>query len=71
VKTQACKVMENPKHENSIIQSWQQFSTNNLLLVHLFEFINLAQLVIIQIVGIVEDEKTLFTLTFMKSKLQN
>ncbi len=52
--------MENPNHENPIIQSWQQFATNNLLLVHLFEFINLTQLAIIQIVGIVEDEKTLF-----------
>jgi hypothetical protein len=32
---------------------------------------NLPQLAIIQIVGIVEDEKTFFTFTFMKSKLQN
>jgi hypothetical protein len=71
VKIQARKVMENPKDENPIIQSWHQFGTNNLLLVHHFEFMNLSQLTIFQIIGIVEDEKTFVTFTFMMSKLQN
>jgi hypothetical protein len=70
VKIQARKVMENPKDENPIIQSWHQFGTNNLLLVHHFEFMNLSQLTIFQIIGIVEDEKTFVTFTFMMSKLQ-
>jgi hypothetical protein len=41
-KTQVHKVMENPKDENSIIQSWHQLATNNLLLVYLFEVMNLT-----------------------------
>jgi hypothetical protein len=70
-KIQAHKVMENPKDENSIIQSWNQFATNNLLLVYLFEVMNLTQLAIVQVVGIAEDEIFFSTFTFMKSKLQN
>jgi hypothetical protein len=70
-KIQACKVMENPKDENSIIQSWHQLATNNLPLVYLFEVMNLTQLAIVQVVGIVEDERIFSTFTFMKSKLQN
>jgi hypothetical protein len=56
MKTQVHKAMENPKDKNSIIQSWHQLGTNNLLLVYLFEIINITQLVIVQVVYIVEDE---------------
>jgi hypothetical protein len=41
-KTQVHQVMENPKDENPIIQSWHQLATNNLLLVYLFEVMNLT-----------------------------
>ncbi len=37
----------------------------------LFEFMQLAELAIVQVIGSVEDERTFSTLTFMKSKLQN
>jgi len=43
--------------------------TNNLLVVHLFEFMRLVELAIVQIIGNLEDENTF--LYFMKSKLRN
>jgi hypothetical protein len=54
MKTQVHKVMENPKDEHSIIQSCHQLGTNSLLLVYLFEIMNLTQLAIVQVVGMLK-----------------
>jgi hypothetical protein len=37
----------------------------------MLEYIRLVQLVVVQVIGLVEDEKCFFTLTFMKYKLRN
>jgi hypothetical protein len=38
---------------------------------HILEFIKLAEIAIVQIIGLVEDECTLNTLSFMKPKFKN
>jgi hypothetical protein len=43
---------------------WHQLVTNSLLVAHLFEFMKLIELAIIQNVGTVEDERTFSTLFF-------
>jgi len=43
---------------------WHQLVTNSLLVAHLLEFMKLIELVIVQVVGSVEDEKTFSTLFF-------
>jgi len=46
-KTQAPKVMEEPKDENPIIKLWFQLGTKKLLSVHLSKFIKLSQSTIV------------------------
>jgi hypothetical protein len=69
IKTQVCEAMEEPRDENLVTKLWHQLVTNNLMLIHAFKFMKFALLTIVQIIGNVEDEKTLSTLTFMKFKL--
>jgi hypothetical protein len=51
------------------MQRWMAYS--QILKLKKFEFFWLVELVIIMVLGSVEDEKTFFTLIFMKSKLRN
>lgn len=37
----------------------------------IYEYIRLDELVVMQVIGLVEDEQCFFTLTFMKTKLKN
>jgi hypothetical protein len=63
--------MAKPRGENLVTKLWHQLATNNLLVHCLFEFMRLAKLVIVQVIGSVENERTFSTLDFMKSKLRN
>jgi ABC-type antimicrobial peptide transport system permease subunit len=63
--------MVEPKNENPLTKLWRQLATNNLSMVRLYEFMKLAKLVIFQVIGSLEDEKTFSTLNFMKSTLWN
>ncbi len=71
MNNQASKVMEKPRDENLMTKLWHQLATNNLLVHRLSKFMQLAKLVIVQVINSVEDERTFSTLTFMKSKLHN
>lgn len=55
-------------HENPTIKLWHQLATNNMLIVHHFEFMKLVQMTIDQVIGGVEDERAFSTPTFMESK---
>jgi hypothetical protein len=57
--------------ENPMTRLWHQLVTNSLLVAHLFEFMKLIKLAIVQVVGSVEDERTFSTLFFIMSKLHN
>jgi hypothetical protein len=63
--------MVEPKNENPLTKLWRQPARNNLSMVHFYEFMKLAKLVTIQVIGNVEDEKTFSTLNFMISMLWN
>jgi len=71
MNNQASKVMAKPRDENLVTKLWHQLATNNLLVHGLSKFMQLAKLVIVQVINSVEDERTFSTLTFMKSKLHN
>jgi hypothetical protein len=45
-------------------------ATSQILKLRMFEFFKLVELVIIMVLGSVGDERTFFTLYFMKSKLR-
>jgi hypothetical protein len=42
---------------------------NNLLVVHLLGFVKLTEMAIVQIINNIKDERTFFTLIFMKFKV--
>jgi hypothetical protein len=71
MKTHAHKKTKKLRDENPITKLQCQLAINNLLVVHIFEYMKLTNLIIIQVVGSVKDERTLSTLAFMKSKLWN
>jgi hypothetical protein len=54
---------------NLLSKLWKRLSNNVLSCAGLFEFMKLAELAMVQIMGIVENEKTFSTLTFMKIRL--
>ncbi len=63
--------MNQPLNLNPLFQLWKKLSSNALLCAHLSEFMKVVELAMVRIMGSMEDEKTFFTLTFMKTKLQN
>ncbi len=67
----AQRAMDQPMDVNSVSKLWNKLFRNALLCAQLSKFMNIAKLVVVQIMGSVEDEKTFSTLTFMKTKLQN
>jgi hypothetical protein len=50
---------------------WKKLTSNAVLWVCLFEFMTMAKLVMVQIMGSIEDERIFLTLTFMKTSLWN
>ncbi len=63
--------MDQPMDVNPVSRLWKKLFPNALLCVQLVEFIKVAKLVVVQIMGSGEDENTFSTLTFMKTKLYN
>jgi hypothetical protein len=49
--------MVDSKNENPLTKSWCQLATNNLSVVRIYEFMKLVKLVIVEVIGSVEDEK--------------
>jgi hypothetical protein len=61
-----------PPHDcNPTIRMWRWMANSHFLKLKMFKFFRLVILVIAMVLGNVEDEFFLFTLTFMKSKLRN
>ncbi len=61
--------MYQPMDPNPMSKLWKNFFSNVLLHVQLFEFLKATKLVVVQIMGFVEDEIILSTLTFIKTRL--
>ncbi len=56
---------------NPLSRLWKKLSNNALLSTYANEFMKVIKLVVIQIMGFVEDERTHLTLTLMKKRFQN
>ena len=63
--------MEEPRDVNPLTKLWVKVGQNALMLNRLSEFIKVAKLAIIAVLGSIEDERTFSTLGFMKSKIRN
>jgi hypothetical protein len=56
---------------NPLTCLWLKLSSNALLASKLSEFLKLAKIAAVTILGFVEDERTFSTLNYMKSKVRN
>ena len=72
MKHNAAYVMVERNDVNPITCLWLKVAASSIILsVKLNEYLKLAELATVQILGSVEDERTFSNLTFMKSKLRN
>jgi hypothetical protein len=61
-----------PSHDcNPTIHMWKWMANSQILKLKMLKFFKLVELIIAMVLGSVEDERTFFILTFMKSKLRN
>jgi hypothetical protein len=65
MKSHAAKAMECPDSVNPVTKVWQKLGCNALLLT------KLAEVAMTAVLGSCKDERTFFTLSFMKSKVRN
>ncbi len=63
--------MEAPFHVNPLTQLWRTLEASRILWHSFPEFFKLAKIAIVQMLGLVEDDRTFSTFSFMKSKLRN
>jgi hypothetical protein len=56
---------------NPLSRLWQKLSSNALLASKLSEFVKLAEIAAVTVLGSVEDERTFSTLNYVKSKVRN
>ena len=56
---------------NPLTRLWRRIETNGLLRQKLSEYLKIAELAVVTVLGSVEDERTFSTLNFMKNKLRN
>ena len=60
-----------PMTENPMSRLWRKLSSNALISAKLSEFMKVAEIAHVQVLGSVEDERTFSSLSFLKSKLRN
>jgi hypothetical protein len=63
--------VENSFGFNPLSRRWQKLASNALLASKLSEFVKIAEVAVVTILGSVEDERTFSTLNYMKSKVRN
>jgi hypothetical protein len=56
---------------NLVSRLWKKFTSNVVLWACVFEFMTVVELVMVQIMGSIEDERIFLTLTLMKTRLWN
>ena len=57
--------------ENPLTKLWRSLACNKALILNFLEFAKLAEIAIVQVLGLVEDEKTFSFLAFLKDKTRN
>lgn len=71
VKLHAKAAMEEPKDQNPVTKLWTKVGKNALMVIRNLEFMRVAQIATTTMLGSVEDERTVSTPAFMKSKFRN
>jgi hypothetical protein len=71
MKSNATTTMEAPFHINPLTWLWRTLEASHILRHSFPKKFKLAKIVIMQVLGSMEDEHTFSTLSFMKSKLRN
>ena len=63
--------MSRPLEVNPFTALWHTISANSLLQFNIAEFMKLAEIACVQVLGSVEFERTFSTLSFIKNRLRN
>jgi hypothetical protein len=64
-------VMQKPHHVNPVTKLWRSINANSYLKHSLSEYLKVAEIAIVMVLGSVQDERTFSTVSFMKTKLRN
>jgi hypothetical protein len=71
MKSNATNCLDPPFDMNPLTRMWCLVRTSCILVTDFPKYVKLAKLVMVQVVGSVEDERCFSTLAFMKSKFHN
>jgi hypothetical protein len=71
MKSNVVAAMEVPFHGNPLTQLWWTLEVSWILRHSFLKFLKLVEIAIVQVLKLVEDERTFSTVSFMKSKLRN
>jgi hypothetical protein len=63
--------MEPPHDFNPLIRLWKELITSQVVINCILKYIKLAEIVIVQVIGSMEDEHTFNTINLMRLKLRN
>jgi hypothetical protein len=64
-------LMWEPSNVNPIIQMWLKIQFSSLLVLKLSEYMTIVGIVMVQVLGLIADERTFNNLAFLKNKLHN
>jgi hypothetical protein len=64
-------LMQEAFNMNPNIQMWLKVQSSSLLILKLDEYLKVDEIIMVQVLGSMEDERTFKNLAFMKSKLYN
>jgi hypothetical protein len=64
-------VVHEPLDVNLVTQRWLKIQSSSLLVLKLSAYIKVAEITMVQVLCLVEDERTFSNLAFMKSKLRS
>lgn len=71
MRSNAHSAMEPPFDTNPLTRIWKTLDASSCLTHHFSEFMKLAEVAVIHVLGSVEDERTFSSVAFLKSKLRN
>lgn len=61
--------MQKPFGVNLLTKLWITISLSRILLEKIHEYVELVKLLVVQVIGLMEDEQCFYTFAFMKTKL--
>ncbi len=71
MKNNAKLAMQKPFDLNPLTKFWRSLSSSRIFEHKILEYIKLVELLVVQVIGLVEDEQCFSKLTIMKTKLRN